>query len=147
MSVSISNCMYVILLILCISSILAYGHYRCKKINTKNKKFFILEGNPIFKLGNFVFDKWSISHICFFAILGFFYPNSFYISMILGVIWEIVEFALSYYEPKWFFDNWRFGGCPNDENSSINEWWFFRWNDILMNCIGFFIGMKLSKLV
>tara|TARA_B100001142_G_scaffold322142_1_gene369944 strand:- start:679 stop:1119 length:441 start_codon:yes stop_codon:yes gene_type:complete len=134
---------YILLVAMCVSFIVGYGSYRCKINDKINNQTLFLEGKPIFKIDalGFEFDRWSISHILFFALIGFLYPKAFYISMIVGVIWEFIEFSLGYFKPKWFFDNWCAGV------NSINEWWFYRWNDLIMNCIGFLIGMNLSKIM
>lgn len=72
---------------------------------------------------------------CFYALLGFLYPKTFYLTMFLGIIWEVIEFYIGYSKPKWIFDYWK--------NSA--EWWFGRNSDIVVNLIGFIIGMKLRN--
>jgi len=131
---------YILLVTMCVSFIVVYGSYRCID---KNNKMFFLDAKPIFKIDalGFEFDRWSISHILFFTLIGFFYPKTFYFSMIGGAIWEVIEFSLGYFKPKWFFDNWCLGV------NNISEWWFYKWDDLLMNCIGFSIGMNLSKIM
>ncbi len=134
------NIHYISLVIICIIIIFAYGNYRCllDDKDKENDPLLILDGPPLFKSNNFHFqvDRWSFAHIGFFAILGFFHPKTFWLSMIGGITWELFEQAFHYYKPKWLH-----GVCGR------GEWWYHRWNDIIMNYIGFVIGMNLSKIM
>ena len=134
------NLHYISIVIFCIIIIFAYGNYRCL-VDDKDKEndpFLIFDGPPLFESNNWhlKIDRWSFTHIGFFAILGFFHPKTFWLSMIGGITWELFEQAFRYYKPKWLY-----GACGR------GEWWYHRWNDIIMNCIGFVIGMNLSKIM
>jgi hypothetical protein len=131
---------YFLMLVLCTLSVVVYGTFLCHE---KYNKLLILDAKPIFKIDyiGLEFDRWSITHILFYLALGVFYPKTFYLSMIFGVIWEFIEFYVGYFKPKWFLDNW----CKDRIN--VDSWWYCKWDDILMNCIGFLIGMNLAKYV
>ena len=134
------NLHYISLVIICIIIIFAYGNYRCR-VNDKDKKndpLLIFDGEPLFEtnISDLKIDRWSFSHIGFFAILGFFHPKTFYLSMIGGFLWELLEYWSNYIYPKWVY-----GACGS------GDWWYHRWNDIIMNYIGFLIGMNLSKIM
>tara|TARA_B100000579_G_scaffold429169_1_gene440492 strand:+ start:330 stop:758 length:429 start_codon:yes stop_codon:yes gene_type:complete len=129
---------YFLLFFICVFFIILYGRFRFIFKDENNKKdYLFLDGEPLFTYGSFEFDKWHITHIVFYALLGFLYPKTFYFTMFLGIIWEIIEFYIGYSKPKWVFDYWK--------NST--EWWFGRNSDIVVNLIGFIIGMKLRKVL
>ena len=132
---------YILLVILCVSFIVLYGNYRCKKKDKINDSLLFLDGKPIFVINDFKLGRWHITHMLFFALLGYLYPKSFYLSMFGGICWEIVEFSLGHFKPDWFYNNWCHG-----VNSS-NEWWYYQYSDIFANLIGFLIGMNLSKIM
>ena len=130
---------YFLLIFICIFFIILYGRFRILIKDENNKKVYLfLDGEPLFTYGSFQFDKWHITHLVFFALLGFLYSKTFYFTMFLGIIWELIEFYLGYAKPKWVFDYWKLGAT---------DWWFGRYSDIVVNLIGFIIGMKLRTVL
>ena len=64
---------YISLIIICIIIIFAYGNYRCfvgDEEKQKKDPFLIFDGPPLFKSDNMHFqvDRWSFTHVGFFAI-------------------------------------------------------------------------------
>ena len=127
---------YFLLFFACSIFVIFYGRYRC--VNIKNHKD-ILENMVIKRLA---IDGWSISHLCFFMLIGFLYPNSLVLNMILGSIWELFETYIGYYKPD-IIHGWGF--CDTDKG--IKTWWYGKFSDILVNFIGFILGSHLNKLM
>ena len=65
---------------------------------------------------------WLISHVLFFILVGYIYPKTLVISMILGIIWELIE-GIDF-------------GSP---------WWYGQLIDLNANFLGFIIGYLLQK--
>ena len=119
------------------SLIFANGLFRCKYNG----------GNDILmtKLGIFDLDGWSISHFLFFMFLGTQRPNLFVPAMLMGAAWEGIEAGLGKSRPSWMGG---FGDCDlstDQINSSHQNWWFGRFSDLIMNAIGFLVGIQLKK--
>ena len=71
-------------------SVFIYGKYRCEyKDNTDYLAIEPIKG----------IDGWIISHIIAFAIAGVLFPDTFYTTMILGILWELFEMYLGITKP------------------------------------------------
>lgn len=88
---------------------------------------------PIKGFGSF----WPLSHFIVFFILGLFFNKCMKIILILGVIWEFIEF---------------FGGFLEKKKKKIpklmysDKWWAPNLLDIIMNFLGFFCGYYFSTI-
>jgi hypothetical protein len=118
------------------------GHYYPGKIQSVLKK-------PLLKVPSCVIDWWSVTHIGFFAILGFFFPDHLFELFLVGIFWEVVEDGLSPRDSK---------GLVNCESTYKNEWvntfktmwcdniarekdyWYGKWDDVFSNMLGLIIG-------
>lgn len=95
------------------------------------------------KLGVGDLDGWSIAHLLFFMVLGYMYPDTFLISMGLGVGWEAFEHFLGKQRPGYLGG---FGDCiTTDPALEEGPWWFGRVSDIGMNALGFLLGAYLRQ--
>lgn len=100
----------------------------------------------------------SISHLLVYMMLGYLYPNDFFVIQTIGILFEIVELYMMRHKNAMMW----IGGCfyyprgqsnthqPIDEwvmgeDSFTDFWWHFKITDVLMNMFGFFIGMLLSN--
>ena len=98
------------------------------------------------------FELWGlqINHLVFYIVIGYFFPNKFYIWQLIGLLWEILEFIPIYY-PKIVLP--IIGGCvqPDRKNNYINildrwlphskeHFWHPKLSDLILNIIGFYIG-------
>lgn len=112
-----------------------YGKYRCDNINFKD---------PFqTKLGIWDLDGWSMLHVGQFLILGFLFPKYFLFIMLLGLIWECMEFYVEYTKSKIFKG---YGQCASD--SKNEEWWWYgKMSDIVCNAVGFGIGYGIRAYV
>jgi hypothetical protein len=80
-------------------------------------------------------DGWAISHVLFYALLGYLYPDRWMYLFVTGVLWEIIE---SRFEDKPFY----LSSCKGREKE---KWWYGRYEDIISNTIGMMIGICLRK--
>ena len=131
---------YFLLYFTCGLSVIAYENIKCyiKYYKKTHTNLLFLEGN-LYENNFLLIDKWYITHLLFYTIIGYLYRKSFYLSMILGVIWESFEFYLGYYKPNWFFNFYK-----TKYNSS--DQWYGRITDIIINYMGFYIGYVLNYI-
>lgn len=125
---------YYLYFVICVSIIFLYARYRC--FNLQNYK------DPLEKTfyNKFNIDGWSITHLLFFLFIGYLYPNTFLLSFLFGIIWELFETYIGIYEPS-IFKNWGF--CESKNKKIKKKWWYGKISDPIINSIGFFIGSYL----
>ena len=130
--------LYIVISSLCVFLILAYGNYRCSNKDTYFK-------DPLLtKLGVLDLDGWSLTHVLFYVLLGYLFPEHFVYLMLAGILWEIVEeFVLNHLSSLDYHSKCSKILPPRDQE---NRWWFGRVSDIPMNALGFVIGYRLAKL-
>lgn len=121
--------------VLCVVFIMAYGTFRCKHSTFVDPLTFAFAPPPLDKY----FDGWGLSHFAFFALLGYLFPSKVLFSFVLGVLWELVEYSMKdrpFYLSK----------CNYTLKTHKGEgWWYGRWQDIVMNSFGLWIGYTLAK--
>jgi hypothetical protein len=78
---------------------------------------------------------WLISHFIAFAVAGFFFPNTLVLSMILGILWEIVEWSGGKFKPSFLKP---FGECHSKGPNKV--WWYGKYEDIIADFAGFMAG-------
>ncbi len=77
--------------LIAIALIMIYGKYRCDHKDFKDP----LETKLILGL-----DGWSMTHVTFFGILGYMYPEYFWYALFWGIIWELFEHFYGIYGEK-----------------------------------------------
>lgn len=124
---------YVSIFILPLISIGLYGKYRCTHKEYKD----ILE----FNLG-LGLDGWSCTHILFFLVVGYLFPHTFLLTMVIGTAWELFEHFYGKARPGWLGG---YGDC-NDlaTDKESGNWWYGKWSDLLCNSFGFLVGACLA---
>ncbi|MEE3134931.1 MAG: hypothetical protein VX277_03865 [Candidatus Thermoplasmatota archaeon] len=70
-------------------------------------------------------NLWSLGHFLQWTLVGRFLLKNWYVFFILSIGWELIELILPY---EFAIESW---------NNKIS--------DILVNCIGFYIGVFLRK--
>jgi|LakMenE18May11ns_1017448.scaffolds.fasta_scaffold9473562_1 hypothetical protein len=83
-------------------------------------------------------DGWGLSHVIFYALLTQLYPQYWLSISIIGILWEITEHILRtniVYMYK----------CHLNPDTNVDEWWYGRWQDIVMNTIGQILGFSFKK--
>ena len=86
------NWRYYIMYLLPLCFIFPYGKYRCTHKDFKDP----LETSLFFGL-----DGWSGTHVLFFLMMGYLFPKSFILSMLLGISWELFEHLYGKHRPGW----------------------------------------------
>lgn len=120
---------------LCMSFIVLYGKLRSICPNWKD---------PLMtEIGFYNLDMWSMSHLGWYAFLGYCYPEHSIELFCMGVTWEGIEHIMGKYRPSWMGG---FGDCPNNINALTHtDWWYGRSSDIIMNILGFYLGQYVSQ--
>ena len=115
--------------------IFPYGKYRCTHKTFKDP----LE-TPLF-LG---LDGWSATHFFWFMTLGYVYPETFIVSTLIGILWELFEHYYGKNRPGWLGGYGDCNGLLSDKEKDGN-WWYGKWSDILCNISGFLIGQYIKN--
>jgi hypothetical protein len=114
--------------------IFSYGKYRCthKEFKDPLETHFIAG-----------FDGWSASHVLFFCLMGYLFPKSFILTMIIGICWELFEHLYGKHRPGWLGG---YGDCSDlqSDRTEDGNWWYGKWTDIVCNALGFLGGAAMS---
>ena len=81
---------------------------------------------------------WVITHFIFYTFIGYYFPKTFFISLLIGILWEIFEYCLGKYANK----NKvlvLLGDCNLD-----TSWWYAKYEDIIANTLGFLLGKYIA---
>ena len=125
-----------------ISIIFFYGWFRCKYIKSHKDVLEFSVWKNSNKLG---IDGWSISHYITFLIYGFLYPNTFLLTTVAGVLWELFEWYVGVFKPSIISG---LGFCmPYQSGNKYKVWWYGKPSDIIVNTLGFITGSKLNKFL
>lgn len=84
-------------------------------------------------------NGWSISHLISFAIIGYHYPDCLEAAMVYGLLWEGFEFGFGELMPV------LFPKFTHKIDPTWSLWYYGRFEDIIMNFIGFLIGKYLRE--
>lgn len=128
-----------ILITICIF-IVINGYY---KNNAFYIKYDILSKNYNFtniKLLNNYLDGWALSHFMLFFILTYIYPSEWKFLIIVGIIWEIIEYILSIKKYHHIFNyiyNYKYDAV----------FWYARYEDIIMNILGIITAFTILKII
>lgn len=121
--------------LLCVSGIIWYGTFRCKNPEFTDPLTFSLTDK--WGLDKY-FDGWGMSHLFFFMLLGYLFPRrkQLLFSFVLGVLWELAEYSIKEYP-------FYLTACQIKTHKG-EGWWYGRWQDIVMNSVGLWMGASLS---
>ena len=133
---------YYLLYLTVLILIFSYGQYRCS-----NKTFKDPLENKI-SISKLELDGWSFTHITFFMLMGYLFPNTLAQTMGMGILWELFEHIYGKHRPGWL------GGYGGQCNNMATEredgnWWYGKWTDIGCNAFGFLLGkyIKSKKII
>lgn len=132
-----TNIYFYLTYIIVVVVIFYYGHYRCKHIkdHTDILEFQLFEHKSLKN-----FDGWCCTHFVLFSIMGYVFPHSIRLSFLFSVIWELFEYSNEKFQPK-FLNGITDCNSPNEHRNT--GWWYGKWEDIVINSIGLFIGRTL----
>ena len=69
------------------------------------------------KIGILDFDGWSVTHFCWYGLMGYIFPTRAIVVLGTGTIWEVIEWLLGKTRPAILGG---FGDCPNNINAKNN---------------------------
>lgn len=82
---------------------------------------------------------WPISHFFLYAILGFFFPQCFFLLLIIGILYELFEMVLAK-----AFGTERQPIADAGQVEYSRNWWSGSMKDILFNVLGLVTGVALA---
>lgn len=137
---------YCVIFLIVIGSIFLYGKLRC------SYNFNDILG---FKFNKFI-DGWVISHFLVFLLIGYLFPETFYLTMALGILWEVFEWWVGITKPAFLKDigNCRHSITNSNERKSLRSksktgkttyWWYGQYEDIIADFLGFMVGKYICN--
>lgn len=75
---------------------------------------------------------WPTSHLCFYLICSFFFPDYWFFLYMVGFLWEVFEIVYSSIKVRL---------------KQSTSYWFARYFDLLMNGMGVGIGTSLGMIL
>ena len=118
------------------------GHYYPGNIQAVLKR-------PIVTVPSTVLDWWSVSHLFFFAVLAYLFPDHLFELFLVGILWEIIEDGLSprdskglvtcdkKYDNSWM-ETFKVMWCDNIAREK--DYWYGKWDDVFSNLLGLLLG-------
>ena len=119
--------LYFSLILLVMSSVFIYGKLRC----LYKENFIDILSIRFMKH----IDGWILTHFIIYALTGIFFPETFFLSMIIGVLWEFIEIWIGRNKPKFLKG---FGDCKYDNKQT--NWWYGQIKDVYADFFGFIFG-------
>lgn len=108
----------------------------------KNPVEFDLLNRKLFSidiLGNCC-SGWALSHLIFFFMLGWIFPECGKDAMIMGILWEGVEMMLSKAT-----ETPRQAMKVGEGKYEYSQWWGGSFKDIIINAIGFYSAKTIKE--
>lgn len=114
--------------------IVAYGTFRCKTSDFKDPLTRSMFGHP----WNKFLDGWGITHLLFYMALARYYPSQWLFIWLMGAAWEVIEVIFK--DHPFYISKCNY----NLQTADGEGWWYGRWQDIVMNSIGIYIGHRMA---
>jgi len=87
---------------------------------------------PHFKLGKWGIDWWYISHFWFYMIVGATCPGNFWLYMTIGGLFEVMETGMGIVGLHM--------QSERAKKQHEKHYWFGRWEDVVVNALGYIVG-------
>lgn len=114
--------------------IILIGYLKC---NIKTNNFDILSKNYNFtnyKLLDNYLNGWELAHFILYGILTYIYPKEWFFIFMIGILWEFIEEFFSQLDLKYCF-------------KKNYEYWYSRYEDIIMNSLGIGTALIIKKFI
>lgn len=85
------------------------------------------------------FDIFTINHLILWTVIGYLYPNKYYLALFLGILWELFERYVVYNKKLYYFVK-KYWPVPEKYWNEINKNSIV---DIFVNMIGYYIGSNI----
>jgi hypothetical protein len=130
----------VVLITLLVIAFIMFGHRHREKVQ------LYLKGS-LYETEKVVFDWWSVSHLVYFAILGYIIPEYHFTFMMIGILWEVFEDWASADATTKLADCKNPLGADGKRrfwcNGFQDDYWYGKWDDVFSNIVGYIIGSGL----
>ncbi len=128
--------------VVAIVCIIVYGHY-LRHTGKKDVLAKQIYDHPVCQ----EIDGWSLSHLFFFALLGWFYPDKHLQFLAVGVGWEVIETLLGQYPLELSGKRLQLVGDQDEEGNSTGKkdaYWYGKESDIVADIAGYCLGSALA---
>ena len=115
--------------------IFLYAFIRCKRGNGDALQWSLFK-DPV--LSEYT-DLWALLHFILFFSMACLYPGRGWLLFGIGVLWELVEMYIGN-QGDW--NQMVFGGCSD---TADGNWWYGRYQDVIVNGLGILAGTYLSR--
>lgn len=95
-------------------------------------KYRLLFNKPLLCVKGHELDCWSLSHLLCYTVIGFIFPHKWKIVFMASILWELFEYLCVQIEKLYY---------------SENRFWCAKFSDIIINTLGFFIGLSLRIIM
>jgi hypothetical protein len=123
-----TNIYFYLTYIIVVVVIFGYGSYHCSFTKKDGLQYKLFNHKLLSNI-----DGWCCTHFVLFSIMGYVFPHSIRLSFLFSVIWELFEYYNEKYKPD----------ITQNATNCNTIWWYARWEDIVINSIGLFIGRTL----
>ena len=93
----------------------------------------------VFNMGEDCCSSWPLSHFALYCLMGYFFPCCDLLIISIGVVWELIETALSYL----LDDSEPISG----KDLQYKYWWAGSFKDIMFNVLGFYTGKLIAIVI
>jgi len=121
----------------CVAVIVTYGTLRCRGTFVDP-----LTWSPVGAPWNKFLDGWGVSHLLFYAVLGYSFPHRLLFITLLGVLWELLE--MRFKEHPFYLSKCKYEAQAPGEG--YEHWWTGRWQDIVNNTVGLVLGAWIATM-
>lgn len=93
---------------------------KCKQNEKENEDTIVdnVEEDDIYACGNCLVTSWNLSHFVMYLLMGYLFPNIFFETLIIGIIFEFIESRADCYDVL----------------------------DVVFNSSGYLIGVMINKM-
>lgn len=123
--------------------IFAYGAYH-RKTKTRD----VLETKIIDHPSCPGFDGWAVTHMLFWALLGFIYPGRYFQCLVVSMLWESFEHAMGTTKLALSGKRLQVVGATDEYGNPIEDkdaFWYGRFvSDPFFNLMGYILGSELG---
>lgn len=88
-------------------------------------------------------DGWGVLHFFFYMWLTYLFPKQFVLIFVLGVAWELLESLMK--DHPFYLTTCKASIDTDHGQKEKTQWWYGRWQDIVMNTAGMVLGYYLSR--
>jgi|UniRef100_A0A6C0JPP1 hypothetical protein len=114
--------------------IILIGYLNCNKTANDYNIFSKNYNFTKYKLLDNYLNGWELAHFILYGILTYIYPKEWFFIFMIGILWEFIEEFFSQLDLKYCFHK-------------NYEYWYSRYEDIIMNSLGIGTALIIKKFI